>query len=220
MIKLLASPQISYFMEIMIFVSVIFMHMCKKNTSAVFLYMFQSSIVTLLLLIISISEASIPLVVVTVFTFIVKVIVAPIFFLNLVKRHKFKFAVSTYLNMPMTLLALTVLLTITHYLFLEPLASLAHAKENLLLLSLLAILASIFLIINRRGALSQMIGILSLENGIVSFASLAGLEENPGLQIGITFNLLVWVIIATVFVSMIYRKFGTLNVTTMKDLKE
>ncbi len=216
----LASSQFLYFMEIMIFVSVIFMHMCKKNTSAVFLYMFQSSMLTLLLIIISIKEASLPFAMVTVFTFIIKVIIAPVFFLNLVKRHKFKFAVSTYLNMPMTLLTLTVLLTITHYKFLKPLVSLAPSKENLLLLSFATILASIFLIINRRGALSQMVGILSLENGIVSFASLAGLEENPGLQIGITFNLLVWVIIATVFVSMIYRKFGTLNVTTMKDLKE
>lgn len=216
----LASSQFLYFMEIMIFVSVVFMHMCKKNTSVVFLYMFQSSMLTMLLLVISIKEASLPLALVTGFTFIVKVVIAPIFFLNLIKRHKLKFEVSTYLNMPMTLLVLTVLLTITYYKFLKPLVSLAPSKENLLLLSFATILASIFLIINRRGALSQMIGILSLENGIVSFASLAGLEENPGLQIGIIFNLLVWVVIATVFVSMIYKKFGTLDVTTMKHLKE
>lgn len=217
---LLLSPQSLYFMEIMIFVSVIFMHLFKKNISVIFLYIIQSSILTLLLLIVSIKEASLPFVLITVLTFVVKVIIAPIFFLNLAKRHKLKFAVSTYLNMPMTLLVLTVLLTITHYRFLKPLASIAPSKENLLLLSFATILVSIFLIINRRGALSQMIGILSLENGIVSFASLAGLEENPGLQIGITFDLLVWVIIATIFVSMIYKKFGTLDVTTITDLKE
>jgi len=65
-----------------------------------------------------------------------------------------------------------------------------------------------------------MLGILSLENGIVSFALFAGLEQNPGLQLGITFDVLIWIIIASVFISMIYRQFGSLDVTTMKKLTE
>jgi len=83
------------------------------------------------------------------------------------------------------------------------LAQLAIEGRNLLLLSVATIMISLFLIINRKGALSQMLGILSLENGIVSFALFAGLEQNPGLQLGITFNILIWIIIATVFISMI-----------------
>ncbi len=91
---------------------------------------------------------------------------------------------------------------------------------NLLLLNVATIMISLFLSINRKGALSQMLGILSLENGIVSFALSAGLEQNPGLQLGITFNILIWIIIATVFISMMFRQFGSLDVTTMKKLTE
>jgi len=75
------------------------------------------------------------------------------------------------------------------------------------------------MIINRKGALSQMIGVLSLENSIVSFAFTAGLEQKPGLELGITFDIFVWIIIATVFVSMVYKKFKTLDVTEMSRLK-
>jgi len=65
-----------------------------------------------------------------------------------------------------------------------------------------------------------MIGILSIENGIVSFAALAGLEQSPVLQIGVMFDLTIWVVIATVFASMIYDKFGALDTSSMKNLKE
>ena len=93
-------------------------------------------------------------------------------------------------------------------------------NEHTLLLAVAMMLISVFLIINRKGALSQMIGVLSLENGIVSFACLAGLEQTPGLQLGIIFDILVWVIIATVFASMVYKQYGSLDVTAMTHLKE
>jgi len=68
--------------------------------------------------------------------------------------------------------------------------------------------------------LSQIIGILSLENTIVAFTIFAGLEQSASLQIGIIFDIFVWLIIATVFVSMIYKHFGSLDVTSMKTLKD
>ena len=131
-----------------------------------------------------------------------------------------KFSVSTYLNTPITLLVIAVLVALTRTEVFLPLAHLAPDGNNLLLLDVATIMISLFLSINRKGALSQMLGILSLENGIVSFALSAGLEQNPGLQLGITFNILIWIIIATVFISMMFRQFGSLDVTTMKKLTE
>ncbi|MDR4503544.1 MAG: hypothetical protein MRK01_01975 [Candidatus Scalindua sp.] len=214
------SSQILFYLEVLIYLSATLMHLTKKNRSIIFLYLFQSLITTVLLVIFSIEKFSESLVFVIFLTFLVKVILAPLFFMKLVKRHQLQIAVSTYLNIPMTLLVLTILTAVTHYHFLEPLTSLSPGEEKLLLLSVATILISLFLIINRKGALSQMIGILSLENAIVSFASFARLEHNPGLQIGIIFDLLVWTIIATVFVSMIFRKFGTLNITSIKKTLE
>ena len=214
------APQVLLFLEIVIFASAVFLHLTKKNSSAVRLYIAQSSAISLLLLLPAIEESSPLLVIAIIATITVKLFIAPYFFFGLIKKHRLKYSVSTYLNTPITVLIIAALVAFTRTDVFSPLAQLAIEGRNLLLLSVATIMISLFLIINRKGALSQMLGILSLENGIVSFALFAGLEQNPGLQLGITFNILIWIIIATVFISMIYRQFGSLDVTTMKKLTE
>ena len=213
-------PHILLVFATVIFASVVFLHLTKKNSSVVLLYMTQSATIAILLILSSFDKLSILLILAIISTITVKILIAPYFFFGLIKRHKLTFSVSTYLNMPLTLAVIAALVTLTQANFIKPLVFLAPAGRNLLVISVATILISLFLSINRKGALSQMLGILSLENGIVSFALFAGLEQNPGLQLGITFNILLWIIIATVFVSMIFRKFGSLDVTTMKDLTE
>jgi len=214
------APQLLLFLEIVIFASAVFLHLTKKNSSAVRLYIAQSSAISLLLLLPAVEESSPLLVIAIIATITVKLFIAPYFFFGLIKKHRLKYSVSTYLNTPITVLIIAALVAFTRTDVFSPLAQLAIEGRNLLLLSVATIMISLFLIINRKGALSQMLGILSLENGIVSFALFAGLEQNPGLQLGITFNILIWIIIATVFISMIYRQFGSLDVTTMKKLTE
>jgi hydrogenase-4 component E len=214
------TPQLLLSLETVIFATAVFLHLTKKNSSAVRLYIAQSSAISLLLLIPAFEESSLLLAVAIILTIAVKIFIAPYFFFGLIKKHRLKFSVSTYLNTPITLLVIAVLVALTRTAIFQPLANLATDGQNLLLLSVATVMISLFLIINRKGALSQMLGILSLENGIVSFALFAGLEQNPGLQLGITFDILIWIIIATVFVSMIYRQFGSLDVTTMKGLTE
>jgi len=211
---------LTFFLEAVLFASVIFMHLAKKNYSVVSLYILQSLALVILLVCSSLKETSILLILAIVVIFAVKVVIAPRFFFGLIKKHQLKFSVSTYLSSPATLVVLALLTGVTYSHLLEPLAMLSRYEGNTLLLAVATMFISIFLIINRRGALSQMIGILSLENGIVSFAALAGLEQSPGLQIGIMFDILVWIIIATIFVSMIYHKFGSLDVASMQHLKE
>ena len=214
------NPQILFFLETLIFISIIIIHLSKKNSFVIFLYMMQSLVVALFLLSASLKESSWALALVAAAVFMVKVIIAPHFFRDLIKRHQLKFSVSTYLNGPMTLVVLAALTAFSYSSFFNPLVILSKDNFNALLLAVAAMLISVFVIINRKGALSQMIGILSLENAIVSFAFLAGLEQNAGLQLGIVFDILVWIIIATVFASMIYKQFGSLDVSVMKNLKE
>lgn len=212
--------QFIFFLEVLIYASVIFMHLSKKSFSVAKLYLAQSLLLVIFLSSFLLKEFSLSLFGVILLILVVKVIVSPLFFFRLVRRHGLRFSVSTYLNVPMTLVVLTILTGITYSSFFAPLLALAPESGRSLPLALATMVISLFLIINRRGALSQMIGILSLENAIVLFASIAGLEQSPGLQIGLTFDILAWVIIATVFISMIYKQFGSLDVTSMQRLKE
>lgn len=184
------------------------------------LYRIQSLVITAIFFKSFYETGSFALLIVALATLIIKVILAPQFFHSLIKKQALTLSASTYLNTPLTFAALVALTAIVHSDIFEPLAALAPMNKGLLSLSLSAIFVSFFLIINRKGAISQMLGILSLENCIVAFAFLAGLEQSPTLQIGILFDIFIWVSIATVFVSMMHKHFGSLDVTIMNRLKD
>jgi hydrogenase-4 component E len=208
------------FLSVVLFLSIIFLHLAKKNFGAAIAYGIQSSAVTLVLLASYWETGDILILVVALLTLIVKVILAPAFFITLIRRNDFKFLVSTYLNTPLTLITLSVFAALAHSQKLLPLTNIIPVHHALLSMGLSAIFISIFLIVNRKGAFSQVLGILSLENSIVAFAIFAGLEQAPMLSIGILFNLFIWLAIATVFISMLFRHFGTLDTSLMKKLKD
>lgn len=214
----LTSPTL-FFLESLLFASVLLMHLVKRNTSIVFLYMAQSFIVVFALFFSFLKEAAIPLLIVVLATFVVKIIVAPYFFFNLIKKHRLYFEVSTYLNVPITLIVLVLLFAFSNN-FLAVFTTISETNQQSLVIAFAMMLVSLFLIINRKGALSQMAGILSLENSIVSFAYIADLEATGGPQIGILFDIAVWIVIAAIFASMVYRHFGSLDVSAMHHLKE
>lgn len=212
--------QILFILEVLIFLSVVFLQMVKESKSVVFLYACQSLTVAAMLVIFSYQESSWGLLITAAVMLLVKVVVAPIFFNRLIESQKIKFSTSTYLNTPLTLLVIMFIMMLVNSSVFVPLVSLAYETQQVVSVALSTILASLFLTINRRGALSQIIGILSLENSIVSFASLIGLKQTIGLELGIIFDIFVWIVIAAVFMSMMYKHFGSLNITEIKTLKD
>lgn len=215
-----SSPQLLFILGSIVFVSGVLLHLAKKNYLAVRIYILQSLAIGGLLLISLLSDFSGLLLTAVICTVVVKGIIAPYFFFKLIRKNQLQFSASTYLNTPLTLLSVALIVVLVRMIFVKSLQSFVGIDANLLLLALSTIFVSVFVLINRKGALSQILGILSLENSIVSFALFAGLEQSPALQFGITFDILIWVMIASVFVTMIYKQFGTLDVTSMKNLTE
>jgi len=208
------------FLSEIILMSVIFLLIMKKNLSAVSFYGLQSLVVVIILLNSFFETKDLLMLLVIFIMFIVKVIIAPLFFIRLIKKYALSFSVSTYLSTPITLIIITVLIFIAHSNKLIPLTSIVPDHQVLLSLVLSTMFLSLFLIVNRKGALSQIIGILSFENSIVVFAVFANLEQSASLQLGIIFDIFIWIMIASIFVSMLYKHFGTLNVSSMKKLKD
>jgi len=203
-----------------VFLTLVYLHLTKKNFGAVMAYGLQSMVIVIILLNSFFESRSLLLLVSILVTLLVKVILAPIFFTNFIKKNKMTFAVSNHFKTPLTLVIIAIFTAIAHSQPLLPLTNIIPDHHILLSLALSEIFLAIFLIINQKGALSQAIGILSLENSILTFAVFAGLEQSPTLQLGIIFDILIWSVIATVFVSMIYRHFGSLDTSLMKGLKE
>lgn len=205
----------------LLFFSSIYFHISKKNLDVAVVYGLQSLAIVALLLQSAADKHSLSLLFVALLTLVVKVILAPAFFIRLIGRHKLTFTVSSYTNTPVTLIIVALITALANSRLLTPLTTISPKYYAALpVMALASIFISLFVMVNRKGALSQIIGILSLENGIVAFAVLSGLEQAATLQLGILFDIVVWLIIATVFISMVYRHNGSLEVTTMRHLKD
>lgn len=206
--------------EVVAFLTVFFMHLVKENATLVGLFVLQSAAIAIGMIVFAFERGAFGLGITALLTVLIKAVIAPSFFFRLIARHHLKFSGTTYLSVPVTLGILILLTLIVDSTFFAPLASLAPHSKQIILLSVASLLISFFLMINRKGALSQIIGVLAFENSIVSFATAIELEQTVGLEFGVAFDLLMWVVIATVFVSMMYRHFGSLDVSGMKRLRE
>ncbi len=208
------------FLLTLIFLTLFFSHIAKKNLAVVIAYSVQSFALVIILFGSFLTTKALPLLFIVLFTFCVKVILGPLFFITLIHKHKWTFSVNNNLNLPLTLTVIFILTAFAHSKRFIPLTNIISPDNTLLPLAFATMFLSLFLIINRKGAFSQIIGILSFENSIVAFAIFAGLEQSVAFQMGILFNILIWLSITTVFVSLIYKHFGSLDVTFMKYLKD
>ncbi len=220
-------------LDMVMFLLTVFMHTMRKNEILVSLYLLQSLALSIFLTATSFEGnllSGIPenfdlfLFFAAGLTLIVKVIFAPALFFRLTKRYRYYFSSDTYLDTPWTLVSALVISFFSYFLMSLHLPSANFASVSPILgyspLHLAGILLSLLLIVNRKDALSQILGILALENWIVFIAALSGLRHTFGLELAITFDILVWIIIALAFIAMVERHFGSMNVSGMTHLKE
>lgn len=205
-----------------IFLSSILLHIARRNSTAMLIYVLQSLAVSLMLFLLGVggSHFSLSLILIAVLTFFIKCIGAPVFFSTLISKKQLSTSTTTYLNLPITLaivLALTILVKSGIF---TPIVFISSATPQLITFSLAGIFISLFLMINKRAVFSQLIGVLSFENLMVAFTILVGIEHTLVIEIGILFDLTLWIVISSVLIKMIYTHFGSLNTNAINNLRE
>ena len=209
-----------HFLLTLIFITIVFLHIAKKNYAVALAYGVQSLAIVALFINAYAATRAETFLFIAALSLFVKAILAPLFIINQIKKHELRFLVSTYANLPVSLIIVAALTAAAHSHVFATLVTIIPANRELLSLSLSALFISMFLIINRKGAVSQIVGLLSLENSIMAFGLFSMIDQPLLLEAGIIFSISVWTIIATVFISMIYKHFGSLDVTKMKHLKD
>ena len=95
----------------------------------------------------------------------------------------------------------------------------ASAVSRVLSVSIAMMLIGLFIMMTRRKALTQIIGLLTLENGVF----LSGLSITYGMplivEIGIFFDILVAVLILGVFVFRINKTFESISIDSLRSLR-
>lgn len=207
-------------LEITMFLCVILMNVVKKNTVLVSLYRIQSLALTALLGSFAFKELSFGLLAVIVIMFVVKVIIAPVIFTKIIRQSKLNATTSTYLNVPLTIAVLTGISFFAQSEVFSSFSFLSTTISQSRLFSFGGIFISLFLIINRKGVISEVVGILSIENFIYSTSLFLGAQQLTYLEFGMLFDILFWIIVANVLIKFIYKHYSSFDVTELSQLKK
>ena len=155
---------------------------------------------------------------------LVKVILLPLHFERLARKIEIHQEIEPLVNAPISVIA-AGLLTLLAYVVAEafhrpdePLAA-ASLGHNTLAVAIALFLISFFMMLNRRKALTQVLALLSLENGIF----LAAISLTYGMpmivEVGIFFDVLVGGIVLAILVHQISNTFDSMDVSRLSRLK-
>lgn len=153
-------------------------------------------------------------------TFVLKVLFIPWMLHRLIRRLNVRWDVETLLNIPTTMLV-GIALVIFSFSLALPISRLSDSiAGDALGIALACVLLSFMMMIIRSRAIPQVIGFLSMENGLI-FAATTVTNGMPMIvEFGIALDVLVGVLILGVFMFQIREKFDSLDIHNLESLKE
>ena len=156
---------------------------------------------------------------IAVLTIIGKVIFLPWLLNRLVQRIQIHQEIEPLLNAPTSMLICGGL-TLLGYVVARPFTSLDRLGNNTLAIALTLLLTGFFLMINRRKALTQVLALLTVENGVMLAAvALTSYGMPLVVELGIFFDVLVAVMVLGILVYRIRENFDSMDTSKLNQLK-
>jgi hydrogenase-4 component E len=156
----------------------------------------------------------------TALTLLLKVFFLPWLLHRLVRRLDVRWEFEGLINISTTMLIGIVLVVFSFNLAL-PISQLASTvTRSTLGIAMACIMLSFLMMITRRKAIPQVIGFLSMENGLFFAATSATYGMPMVVELGIALDVLVGMLILGVFFFQIREQFDSLDLTHLEQLKE
>jgi len=152
--------------------------------------------------------------------FLLKGVGIPILLVRMDRRFGAERELEPYVNTSTSLL-IGGLLVVLAYVVTRPLTALSQLPTRAgLPLAMGLIFVSLFVIISRKKALTQVIGFLMLENGIALLAVLATYGIPIILEMGVFLDALMGFLVMQIFVYKIHDTFESIDVDQLKRLRQ
>jgi hydrogenase-4 component E len=192
----------------------------RRILSLIHLYTLQGLTLVSANLVLGFVTADIHLYVSAALTLLLKVGLIPWILYRLVQRLNVKTDVEPLLNIPATLLV-GIVLVIIAFNVASPISQFSSSvARGTLGIALACVLLSFMMMITRAKAIPQVIGFLSMENGLF-FAAAAATNGMPMIvELGIGLDVLVGILILGVFMFQIREQFDSLDIRHLEKLKD
>ena len=153
-------------------------------------------------------------------TLVLKVLVLPYLLHRLIRRLDVRWDVEGLINIPTTML-IGIVLVVFAFNLAVPISQLASTvTRSTLGIAMATVLLSFLMMIVRRKALPQVIGFLSMENGLFFAATSATYGMPMVVELGIALDVLVGMLILGVFFFQIREQFDSLDLKHLEKLRE
>jgi len=153
-------------------------------------------------------------------TLVLKVFLIPWLLHRVIDRLGVRWDVETLINIPTTML-IGIVLVIFSFNLAAPISALSSSiARGTLGIALACVLLSFLMMITRSKAVPQVIGFLSMENGLFFAATAATYGMPMVVELGIALDVLVGILILGVFMFHIREQFDSLDIRHLEKLKD
>lgn len=152
-------------------------------------------------------------------TLVGKVFFLPWLLNRLVRRIQIDQEIAPLLNSTSSMV-LCGALTLLGYIVARPFTSLERLGNNTLAVAITLLLTGFFLMFNRRKAITQVLALLTVENGVMLAAvALTSYGMPLVVELGIFFDVMVAVMVLGILVYRIRETFASMDVSKLSQLK-
>src|SRR5512140_1232986 len=201
-----------------LFMTLLLMAAAKRISTCIALFAVQCAVITAQILAIAYVHRSGEALAVALLVFLVKVVAIPYALLWIIKEIKTVREVMASTSAAQSVF-ITAGLILLSFFAVQPYARTLRVDENMLAASIALVLTGAFLMVSRKKALMQVVGLLVLENGIFLAALITTFGMPLIIEIGIFFDVLMGVFLMGLFVFRIRDTFDHLDVSKLRKLR-
>jgi len=213
------APQLVMLFAALMLVLQLLLVVQKMLLTNIRLYALQSLMLSAIALVIAWYYHATHVYIVAVLTLIGKVIFLPWLLNRLVRRIKIVEEIEPLINAPTSMLICGGL-TLLGYIVARPFTTLEKLGNNTLAIAIALLLTGFFLMINRRKAISQVLALLTIENGVMLAAvALTSYGMPLVVELGIFFDVMVAVMVLGILVYRIRESFASMDTSKLSQLK-
>ncbi len=152
-------------------------------------------------------------------TLLVKVGVIPVLLHNVLKRLPEQREREPMLNAPLSLVSALLLTLIAFFTAPSVVVPGTFLDQPPLAVSLALVLIGLFLLSTRRHVLAQVVGLLTIENGLFSGAIAIAYGMPLLVEFGILFDILIAVVVLTLLVTLLHRTVTSADTLDLRRLR-
>ncbi len=187
------------------------------------LFALQSLFLGVVALLVVLGYGETHILIAAVLTIAIKAIAIPVVLSRVIERIHVRKEVDFSVNIPASLLlcgGMVILADSVAHSILDAQRADAPAVSRVLSVSIAMMLIGLFIMMTRKKAITQIVGLLTMENGVF----LSGLSITYGMplivEVGIFFDILVAVLILGVFIFRINKTFESISIDSLRSLRE